>query len=80
MKLDFGTDAEISVCGDWDACLTGNVANHFETAPDGLDGITVRWAVDDGPTDDTRVVTVRVVNLRAQQYQQTEMSSIVRDW
>lgn len=80
MKSDFSTDAEIAVCADWDACLNGNVANHFEAAPDGLTGITVRWAVDNGPTTDTRVVRVRVINTRAQRQRQTEVTSIVRDW
>ena len=80
MKSDFSTDAQIAVCADWNACLDGNIANHFETAPDGLNGITVRWAVNNGPTADTRVVTVRVVNMRGQQQRQTEVTSIVRDW
>lgn len=80
MKADFASSPQVAVCANWNACLTSNVANHFEAAPDGLTGITVRWAVADGPAEDTRVVTVRVINLRAQQYRQTDLTSIVRDW
>lgn len=80
MKADFASSPQVAVCADWDTCLTSDVADHFETAPDGLTGITVRWAVAAGPADDTRVVTVRVINLRAQQYRQTDLTSIVRDW
>ena len=76
MKADFASEPTIQLGGD----LTADVANHFEASPDGLDGITVRWAVADGPADDTRIVTVRVVNLRAQQYRETNLATIVRDW
>jgi len=72
MKLPFA-DARISVGGDLDA----NVANHNDSP---VDGITVRWVVVAGPTDDTRVVNVRVINMRAQHFRQTELSSIVREW
>jgi prepilin-type N-terminal cleavage/methylation domain-containing protein len=72
MKLPFA-DARISVGGD----LAANVANHNSTP---VPGVTVRWLVAAGPTDDTRVVTVRVVNMRAQQYRNTQLSSIVREW
>ena len=40
----------------------------------------VRWAVADGPTDDTRVVTVRVLNEKAPQYRHTELSTVIRQW
>jgi len=73
--LDFETDAEVFVGGNLDA----NVANHFSTP---LDGTTVRWLVATGPTGvntDTRMLTVRVINMRAQQYRQTQMTTIIRE-
>jgi prepilin-type N-terminal cleavage/methylation domain-containing protein len=73
MKMDFDTADEIAVGGS----LTENSADHFEQP---LGGITVRWAVADGPVEDTRVVTVRVVNLRAMQYRETDMTTIIREW
>jgi hypothetical protein len=79
MKLDFDDDPEISPGGS----LTANDANHFDASPDGLDGITVRWQVTPGPagaTDVTRIVTVRVVNVRAMQYRETDLATIVRSW
>jgi hypothetical protein len=45
-----------------------------------MTGVTVRWAVAAGPTDDTRVVTVRVLNERAQQYRTTDLVTIIRQW
>ena len=73
MKMDFDTADEVAVGGS----LTENSDNHFEEP---LGGITVRWAVADGPVEDTRVVTVRVVNLRAMQYRETDMTTIIREW
>ena len=73
MKMDFDTADEVAVGGS----LTENSDNHFEEP---LGGITVRWAVADGPVEDTRVVTIRVVNLRAQQYRETDMTTIIREW
>ena len=68
------TSAAVAVGGSLDA----NVANYFEAADD---GITVRWLVANGPmlNDDTRYITVRVVNMRGQQYRNTEVSSLIRD-
>jgi hypothetical protein len=86
LKMDFDDDPEVAVGGS----LTANVADHFVTNPldmngDALNGITVRWAVAAGPTangqpTDTRIVTVRVINLRAQQYRQTDLTTIIRSW
>jgi hypothetical protein len=77
MKLDFVDDAKVAVGGD----LESNEANHFEADPGDQDGITVRWTVADGPVADTRILTVRVENLRAQQYgRQVELSTIIRNW
>lgn len=71
-ELDFETDLAIAEGGDLDA----DVANHSETP---LDGITLRWLVAAGPTDETRIVTVRVVNLRAQQQRFKELTTIIRE-
>lgn len=78
MKLDFDTDAQVAVGGS----LTADQANHFETLAAPLDGITVRWAVAAGPavSGDTRILTVRVINLRAQQYRNTDLTTIIREW
>jgi len=77
MKLDFDENDEVSIGGD----LASNEADHFEENPDDLDGITIRWTVADGPITDTRLLTVRVENLRAQQYgRQVELSTIIRYW
>ena len=73
MKLNFTTDAEVAVGGNLDA----NVTNYSE-AP--ADGITLRWAVTAGPTNDLRVLTLRVVNLHALQYRETELTTIIRQW
>ena len=73
LKLPF-TSAEVSVGGD----LEDDVANHSESPED---GITIRWVVTNGPmlNDDTRFVTIRVINLRGHQYRNTEISSLIRD-
>ena len=81
MKLDFSSDPEVAVGGN----LAANETNHWDTPQDSdgntVDGVTVRWAVDDGPVPDTRILTVRVENLRAQQYgRQVELSTIIRQW
>jgi Tfp pilus assembly protein PilV len=80
MKLDFNTSPQLQVCGNIQTCLTTNFANHFEVSPDGLAGITLRWAVAAGPAADTRIVSIRVVNLRAQQQRELNLATIVRDW
>ena len=74
MKLDFEDDPEVAVGGDLDE----DVADHAETP---LAGITLRWLVAAGPggLNDTRFLTVRVINMRAQQYRQTEMATIIRE-
>ncbi len=80
MKEDFATSPQLAVCGNINTCLTTNSANHFEASPDGLAGITLRWAVAAGPAADTRIVSIRVVNLRAQQQRQTTLATIIRNW
>ena len=73
MKQDFDTDDAVAVGGS----VTENSEDHFEQP---MGGITVRWAVEDGPVEDTRIVTVRVVNLRAMQYRETDLKTIIREW
>ena len=72
MKLNF-TAAAVSIGGNLDA----DVANHTETP---IEGVRTRWVVAAGPTDDTRVVTVRVTNMRAQQYRRADLTTIIRQW
>ena len=74
-ELDFETAPAIAVGGS----LTANNANHFQTLPSPLAGITLRWAVAAGPNDDTRILTVRVINLRAQQHRVKELTTIIRE-
>lgn len=78
MRSDFDS-AAVAVGGS----LANNATDHYEANPDGLGGVTIRWVVEDGPTGadtDTRILTVRVVNLRAQQYRNTDISTIIRDY
>lgn len=72
MKAAF-TSPAVSVGGG----LNANVANYNES-PDA--GTTIRWVVANGPTADTRVVTVRVISVRSQGARQTNLSSIIREW
>ncbi len=72
MKLDFAEPA-VSVGGSLDS----NEANYFDEP---TTGITVRWLVADGPTNDTRIVTVRVLNEKARKYRRSDLSTIVRQW
>ncbi len=71
MKLSFTADPEIAIGGD----LTADVADYSETP---LDGVTLRWAVTAGPTDDLRVLTMRVVNNRSEQYRETDLVTMIR--
>ena len=73
MKSNFTTAPAIAIGGD----LTTDVANYSETP---LDGVTLRWAVTAGPTDDLRVLTLRVVNLRSEQYRESDLVTIIRKW
>src|SRR5688572_22122303 len=70
MKLDFDSDAAVAVGGN----LAANAAGYFEVPNDtngaALQGITTRWlvAAHGSGNPDLRVLTVRIVNLRAQTY------------
>jgi type II secretory pathway component PulJ len=76
MGQDFDSFSSIGIGGS----LTDDVAFHYENEPDGLTGIVVRWVVTAGPVDDTRYITVRVINPRARQYQTTDLTTIIREW
>jgi hypothetical protein len=71
MKLSFTTDPAIAIGGD----LTADVADYSETP---LDGVTLRWTVTAGPTDDLRVLTMRVVNNRSEQYRESDLVTMIR--
>jgi hypothetical protein len=44
-------------------------------------GITRRWRIKAGPVANTRLVTVRVVDVRARQYGSTiDLTTIIRQW
>ena len=73
MKLNFSSDPAVAIGGD----LASDVTDYSETP---LAGITLRWAVAAGPTDDLRVLTLRVVNLRTLQYRETDLTTIIRKW
>jgi hypothetical protein len=73
LKLTFSSNPKIAVGGSLDA----DVNNHSENP---MTGLTVRWVVADGPTDDTRLLTVRVVNLRSQHYRNTDLATVIRQW
>jgi hypothetical protein len=80
MKANFTTNTKVAVGGS----LAADVANHFDIPTDengnALGGITRRWVVAAGPATDTRILTVRVTNLRAQQFRNTDLSTIIRQW
>jgi type II secretory pathway pseudopilin PulG len=75
MKLNFATAPAIQAPG---GSLTSDVANYFDTpAPN----ITRRWTVQAGPAANTRILTVRVVNLGARQYgREVNMTTVMRQW
>ncbi len=73
MKLDFGSDPAVAVGGNLNADAAG-----YSESP--MTGVTLRWAVAAGPTADTRVVTVRVLNQRSEQYRQIDLSTMIREW
>ena len=75
MRLDFDSDPQVAVGGD----LGADVANHSEALPAPMTG-TLRWLVTAGPTDDLRILTVRIVHTGAVQYGQTDLVTIIRRW
>ena len=58
--------------------LSTDVAGYFDTP---VTGVTRRWRVKAGPVSNTRLVTVRVVDVRARQYGSTmDLTTIIRQW
>jgi hypothetical protein len=75
MKLNLGTLRITPVSPD---SLLTDVAGHFDTPET---GITRRWRIKAGPVANTRLVTVRVVDVRARQYGSTiDLTTIIRQW
>jgi hypothetical protein len=76
MKLNFATAPAVQVTGT--DSLSSNVANYFD-AP--AANITRRWQVTAGPATNTRILTIRIVNLGARQYgRQVDMTTVLRQW
>lgn len=72
------TNAAVQITPVTPDSLTTNVTNYFDTPQA---GITRRWRVQAGPAANTRILTVRVVNLRARQYgAQVDLTTIIRQW
>ncbi len=76
VKLNMATAAAVQVnAAD---TLSTNVANYFDTP---MAGVTRRWRVQAGPVANTRLLTVRIVNLRARQYgNAVDVTTIIRQW
>lgn len=77
-KLNLSTAAAVQITPVTPDSLANNVTNYFDTPQT---GVTRRWRVQAGPTGDTRIVTVRVINIRARQYgAQVDLTTIIRQW
>jgi type IV pilus modification protein PilV len=77
MKLNMATAAAVQITPANASSLTTNVANYFDSPQA---AITRRWQVQPGPAANTRVLTVRVINARARQGGQVDVSTIIRQW
>ena len=78
MKADLDSDPRVQVTPVGPDSLEQNVNNYFDN-PD--TEITRRWKVDNGPTADTRIITVRVINPRARQAgSEMDFTTIIREW
>ena len=78
MKLNLATAAAVQLTPVSPDSLEEDVTNYFDQ-PNTT--ITRRWKVEAGPTPDTRIVTVRVINPRARQYgSELEFTTIIRQW
>lgn len=76
MKLNLATAPAVQITGV--DSLTNNIANYFDTP---VAGVTRRWLVQGGPTANTRVLTVRVINTRAvRSGRQVDLVTILRQW
>jgi Tfp pilus assembly protein PilV len=76
IKLNMATAPAVQISGT--GTLTTNTANYFDTPQE---GITRRWRVQAGPAANIRVLTVRIVNVRARHYgNQVELTTLLRQW
>lgn len=73
LKRTFSTDPSIAPGGSLD-----DDEDNYSESPE--TGVNVRWVVADGPTDDTRWLTVRVVNTHSQHYRNTDVKTLIRQW
>ena len=77
MKLNMATAPAVQITPANASSLTTNVANYFDSPQA---AITRRWRIQPGPAANTRVLTVRVINARARQGGQVDVSTIIRQW
>ena len=77
MKMNLALAAAVQITPASPDSLTTNVADYFDSPQA---AITRRWRVAAGPTANTRVLTVRVINPRARQGGQVDVSTIIRQW
>lgn len=77
MKLDFDTDPAIQITTT--DTLNVNVPDYFDAPIAGL--VTRRWQVQAGPTANTRIVTVRVLDRPGGLGQRTvNLTTVIRRW
>jgi Tfp pilus assembly protein PilV len=77
MKLNLATAPAVQITPASPDSLATNVANYFDSPQA---AITRRWRVSAGPAANTRILTVRVINARARQGGQVDVSTIIRQW
>ena len=77
MKLNLTTAPAVQITPAGPDSLTTSVANYFDSPQA---AITRRWRVQAGPAANTRILTVRVINARARQGGQIDVSTIIRQW
>mgnify|MGYP006928179015 CR=1 FL=1 len=78
MKANFGTNPSVQISGAPDP-LDLNVQNYFDF-PD--PSYTRRWRVEAGPTDTTRLVTVRLIPRQTdvRMAKVVELTTVIRQW
>lgn len=78
MKLNFTRAPEIQLTPLGANSLNTNVANYFDQPSPGL---TRRWLVQAGPSADTRLLTMRVLNSSAANNgRQIDLITVIRRW
>jgi Tfp pilus assembly protein PilV len=76
VKLNHSTDPTVQITPTNTDSLATNVNNYFDTPQN---GITRRWRVTAGPAANTRIVTVRVINVRVPG-RPIDVTTILRQW